>query len=157
MNRAIGLVSAAGVLLVGVAGCGHLGQSVNTTATALAEAAAPALTFTALAQDGHVYYSASVDATSLSLQNVLNALGLPVSVSQDPNGTVRIASATPDGSHFDLVIQATGSPGSASTRTKVVMEWEQGADRQKGITALVELEGKSKTKPQTAAKPATRS
>lgn len=156
MNRAFRLVWATGVFVAGVAGCGHLGQSVNTTATALAEAAAPALTFTALAQDGHIYYTASVDATSLSLQNILNALGLPVSVSQDPNGTVRIASQTPDGSHFDLIVQATGSPGSASTRTKVVLEWDQGADRDKGFAALVELETKSK-KTQSTAKPATRS
>jgi hypothetical protein len=132
---------------LGSAGCDHLSAWGSASGEALVEAVAPALTFTALATDGHIYYSASVDATSLSMQNVLHALGLPVTVTQDPNGTVRIASAIPDGSRFAVVLQATGSPGSLGTRTKVAMEWDSPADSKRGMQVLVELETRNKQKP----------
>jgi hypothetical protein len=139
----IGLVAAAII-----AGCDVLPRSNNINTTALAEAVTPGLSFTALAANGQIYYSASVDATSLSLQNVLKALGLPVKVSQDASGTIRIASSTPDGSRFTLVVQDHGlgsTPGSAASQTRVSIEWDKGVDGQRGLQALVQLEAQKKT------------
>jgi hypothetical protein len=140
----------------GAVGCDLLPQNGKVTAGALVQAVAPVLTFSALATDGHVYYSASVEATSQSLQNVLNALGLPVTVTQDPNGITRIASSTPDGQRFTLVVQAIGSPGSTATRTNVVIEWDGTADSKKGMQILIELETKNGQKVQGAAKSVAR-
>jgi hypothetical protein len=127
--------------LLSVAGC-HFLDKAQQDAGVVADAVMPAISFSAMAVNGHVYYSASVDATSISFQNLLRRLGLPVTVSQDANG-VRIASATPDGMHFTLVIQSETSPGGTAKQTKVYVEWENPSDGGNGFKVLAELETQS--------------
>ena len=105
MRRTGGVIGAAGMLFGTLVGCDALQKWGPIDTAAVAEAVLPALSFAVLAQNGQIYYSASVDTTSVSLQKALRELGLPVSISQDPTGGVRIASATPDGTHFTLVAE----------------------------------------------------
>ena len=132
------------IVALGVMGCDSLSTRVGyNEAKAVADALVPAISFTALAADGHLYYAASVDTTSLSLQNLLRSLNLPVTVTRDPNGTVRIASAIPDGTRFVLVLQqAPVSPASnpGPTQTHVFVEWQSGADPAHGFKMLADLE-----------------
>jgi hypothetical protein len=145
MVRSIPLI---GTILASIALCGC--DVVPTTnalnAAALAESITPALSFTALATNGQLTYTASIDTTSINLQNVLRALGLPVSVTQDSVGNVRIASSTPDGSRFTLVVSAVGGPSATPNKeTHVAIEWEKPADGPHGIQVLVQLEAEKKT------------
>jgi hypothetical protein len=149
--KASGILGLAGAVLLLTAGCDHLDQlHWNTSgnlgkAGAVADALLPALSFSVLARDGQIYYSASVDATSVSLQNVLRALGLTVSVTPEPNGGIRIASATPDGKRFFLLVQPGAPTSSGATQSKVVIEWENPADGQQGLVALTQLETSKKS------------
>ncbi len=150
-----GAVTLLAVIVLGQlsTGCDSFQKQVATgEAKAVAEALLPAITLTALARDGHIYYSASVETTSMSLQDLLRALGLPVTVTQDGNGGVRIASATPDGARFVLVVQpAPTAPGSATAgQTNVFIEWENKADSARGVQVLVDLETNQRKKPGTA-------
>jgi hypothetical protein len=140
MERANKLVCAVAIALLGLAGCEHLPSWGSNIGAALFEAAAPALTFTALAADGHIYYSASVETTSLSLQNLLQALNLPVTVTKDSSGNVRIASTLPDGTRFSMLMQSSGP------RTRVAMEWDNPLDSKRGMQVLVDLETQNKQK-----------
>jgi hypothetical protein len=137
-----------GVLLAGIGsgGCDVMPTTNALNAAALAESITPALSFTALAANGQLTYTASIDTTSINLQNALRALGLPVSVTQDPVGNVRIASSTPDGSRFTLVVSALGGPSATPNKeTHVSIEWDKPADGQRGIQVLVQLEAERKT------------
>ena len=127
------------VFLATIMGCENLPKWGNFNAGAVAEAVLPAVSFAALAENGQIYYSASVDTTSMSMQKLLRGLGLPVSISQDPAGGVRIASATPDGTHFTLVVSSQGS-ANAGQQTRVTIEWENAADSQHGFQMLAQLQ-----------------
>ena len=126
--------------MVSLVGCESLPKWGKVDPGAIADAVLPALSFAVLAQDGQVYYSASVDTTSLSMQKLLRGLGLPVSVSQDPTGGVRIASATPDGTHFTVVVQSSQANGASGQQTRVTIEWENSADSQHGFQMLAQLQ-----------------
>jgi hypothetical protein len=137
-----------GVFLAGIGsgGCDVMPTTNALNVAALAESITPTLSFTALAANGQLTYSASIDTTSINLQNALRALGLPVSVTQDPVGNVRIASSTPDGSRFTLVVSAVGGPSAAPNKeTHVSIEWDKPADGARGIQILVQLEAEKKT------------
>jgi hypothetical protein len=160
MRSIISTGCAVGVLVLGLAGCGQLPKRFEHGAEAALEALGPALTFTALATDGQVYYSASVEASSVSLQNILRALGLRATVTSGANGTVRIASATPDGSKFVLVVEPAPASGGGQ-RSRVFVEWETPAESGTGFKVLIELETKKRGQaasnpPAAAATPATR-
>lgn len=139
MRGAKGAICVAGLFLAGMSGCDALPKWGSVDVASVANAVLPALSFAVLAQNGQIYYSASVDATSVSLQNALRGLGLPVSVAQDPTGGVRIASATPDGTHFTMVVKS-GQGAGASQQTRVTMEWENSADSQHGFQVLAQLQ-----------------
>jgi hypothetical protein len=139
MRGAKEAVCVASVFLVGLVGCDSLPKWGSVDPGAVANAVLPALSFAVLAQNGQIYYSASVDTTSMSLQNALRGLGLPVSVAQDPTGGVRIASATPDGTHFTLVVHSDQGTG-GSQQTRVTIEWENSADSQHGFQILIQLQ-----------------
>jgi len=137
-----------GVILAGIGsgGCDVMPTTSALNAAALAESITPTLSFTALAANGQLIYTASIDTTSINLQNALRALGLPVTVTQDPAGNVRIASSTPDGSRFTLVVSAVGGPSATPNKeTHVSIEWDKPADGQRGIQVLVQLEAEKKT------------
>lgn len=131
---------------VGSGGCDVIPTTNNLNAAALAESITPTLSFTALAANGQLTYTASIDTTSINLQNALRALGLPVSVTQDPAGRVRIASSTPDGSRFTLVVSAVGGPSvTPNKETHVAIEWDKPADGPRGFQVLIQLEAEKKT------------
>jgi hypothetical protein len=145
MVRWIALV---GVILAGtgLGGCDVMPTTSALNVAALAESITPTLSFTALAANGQLTYSASIDTTSINLQNALRALGLPVSVTQDAAGNVRIASSTPDGSRFTLVVSAVGGPtAEPSKETHVSIEWDKPADASRGFQVLIQLEAEKKT------------
>jgi hypothetical protein len=59
---------------------------------------------------------------------------------------VRIASSTPDGSRFTLVVSAVGGPSATPNKeTHVSIEWDKPADGPRGIQVLVQLEAERKT------------
>ncbi len=137
-----------GVILtgIGLSGCDVMPTTSALNAAALAESITPTLSFTALAANGQLTYTASIDTTSINLQNALRALGLPVSVTTDPAGNVRIASSTPDGSRFTLVVSAVGGPSATPNKeTHVAIEWDKPADGPRGFQVLVQLEAEKKT------------
>jgi hypothetical protein len=137
-----------GVILagIGLGGCDTMPTTNALNVTALAESITPTLSFTALAANGQLTYTASIDMTSINLQNALRALGLPVSVTQDPAGNVRIASSTPDGSRFTLVVSAVGGPSATPNKeTHVSIEWDKPADGPRGFQVLIQLEAEKKT------------
>jgi hypothetical protein len=151
--RSLSLTVAVSLILATV-GCDSLTKYLNSPqGAAVADALLPAVSFTALATNGHVYYSATVDATSVSLQNLLRALNLPVTVSQDGNG-VRIASALPDGARFTLVVQETKTAdgGTPAKQTYVFIKWDNPSDGGRGFQVLAQLETQHQKPPTTPAK-----
>jgi hypothetical protein len=100
----------------------------------------PVLSLATLVSDGQLYYSLSVRETSISMQDLLRRLGLPVSVTEDPSGAVRIVSSTPQGASFTLVLR----PDASGKRTHVTMAWDNATDRSIGVKVLLDLETRSK-------------
>jgi hypothetical protein len=147
LGRRVAMVLAAaaagGSMLVG---CDVINKSTfGFNGSAVADALLPAISFTALATNGHIYYSASVDTTSISLQNLLKSVGLQATITPEPGGGVRIASALPDGARFVLLVQREAS-GPNAGQTHVAIEWENASDSKRGLAVLVDLETQSHKK-----------
>lgn len=151
MRKTSRAIWSAGLMVLGLAGCNGLTSTVQRDASVFAEAILPAVTFTALAADGHIYYSASVDTTAVSVQKLLQDLGLNVTVTRTSDGAVRIASALPDGARFTLVVNSVQPPGEGMKRTQVYVDWDNAADGKRGFQVLAELEIQ-KRKPTTSSK-----
>jgi hypothetical protein len=126
-------VLGAGLLVLagchGLPGTGWLGGDVAVPTGA---------SFAALAANGRVSYALSVEETSVSVQELLRRVGLPViSVTDDPStGVVRIKSFAPNNEEFTVVLRSDKSGG----KTGVTMEWEKTSAGTKGLKILLELE-----------------
>jgi hypothetical protein len=92
----------------------------------------------ALAANGQVTYAVSVQETSVSLQDLLRKLGLPVtSVKVDEStGVVRIKSFGPDQQEFAFVLY----PENSGSKTRVALEWDKGGAGGKSLEILLLLE-----------------
>jgi hypothetical protein len=134
MGKTKGMIWTVGVCLLGLTGCNKFVATGTAEVKGVGGAVLPALSFAALLRDGHVYYSVSVQQTSESLQEILRKLGLPVSVTTEPSGVVRISSSTPWAERFNLVLRPD------DTRTRVTLEWENGTASQQGSQFLLDLE-----------------
>jgi hypothetical protein len=94
---------------------------------------------TALVTREQTGFDASVRETTFNLQGVLNQLGLPATVTDEPSGGKRIVSSAPRGERFVLLLR----PQATGRRTQVTVQWETPADRRSGVKALAELEGET--------------
>jgi hypothetical protein len=133
--RVIAAVGALGAALLNLAGCETLllrgeGQvnGVNGSLLLLSE----------LTGGSHMV-AASLETTTRSLENSLRRLGLEAVVTNE-GGRVRIASQTPDGARFSLVLTPAGVPGSPAKFTQVALEWHDRADSQRSFQILTQLE-----------------
>lgn len=84
----------------------------------------------------------SIESVSASTQNSLRELGLSVVVTSQGED-VRIASSTPEGTHFAFVL--TREKSAAGERTRVHLEWEKSAEGKVGqkiqqVMAALEVE-----------------
>jgi hypothetical protein len=143
MPRTTGLVCAIGVCLVSLAGCDTLARfGATTEGNAGTNTGIPDVSVLALFNNGQVTVSISVEQASLSLQDLLRRIRLPVQVTTDPSGAVRISSSTPDGARFALVLTSvavpSAQPGTPATQTHVALEWENAATSRQGVVFLLE-------------------
>jgi hypothetical protein len=142
MRKANRFIGAVGLGLISLAGCDAV-QRWGKANNDLVQEALPEVSFVALLNNGRVTCAVSVQQTSLSLQEVLRRLNLPVTVTEDPSGAVRISSSTPDGARFSLVVTSlslpSAQPGTPQAQTHVALEWESGADSKKGLQFLLDV------------------
>jgi hypothetical protein len=87
----------------------------------------------------------SLDAATQSTKASLEYLGMSAKVDRDGE-TVRIASQTPTGARFTVVL--TREKGKEAEQTRVHLEWNGNADDQAGVKILAQIQA---NKPATAA------
>ncbi|HLJ96354.1 MAG TPA: hypothetical protein VKU02_24485 [Gemmataceae bacterium] len=127
MNRLKGFVCAGGFVAVLLAGCASL-DLVSVLSL-------PSPT------TGHDRVVAgSLEVVAQSAQTALGQMGLAATVNRQGE-TIRIASKSPSGAKFTLVLTREKTKDSEQTRAHV--EWEGASDDQMGLKVLAQLESGS--------------
>jgi hypothetical protein len=86
--------------------------------------------------------SGSLDAAAQSTRASLEFLGMSAKVDRDGE-TVRVASQTPSGARFTLVL--TKEKGHENEQTRVHLEWNGNADDQAGVKILSQIQANRRT------------
>jgi hypothetical protein len=86
--------------------------------------------------------SGSLDAAAESTKSSLEYLGMAAKVDKDGEA-VRIASQTPTGARFTLVL--TREKGKENEQTRVHLEWNGNADDQAGVKILTQIQANRKS------------